>query len=53
MLSFDTPESLYSEIALLVVCALVVLYRLLGGQNEWLRTLPDVYEHMYGDAEVP
>lgn len=36
--SFHEPESLYAEVGLASVAALIVLYRLIGGQNEWFRT---------------
>ena len=38
MLSFHEPHSLMAEAALAAVALLVVLYRVCGGSNEWLRT---------------
>lgn len=38
MLSLHAPQNLAAELGLLAVCVLIVLYRFLGGTNEWLRT---------------
>ena len=38
MLSFHEPHSLMAELILAGVALLVILYRVCGGSNEWLRT---------------
>ena len=38
VLSFHEPQSLYTELGLAGTALLIVLYRLIGGRNEWLRT---------------
>ena len=38
MLSFHEPQSLYAEATMCAIALIVILYRLCGGKNEWLRT---------------
>jgi len=38
MLSWHTPQSLQAELVLLATATCVIVYRLFGGKNEWLRT---------------
>jgi len=38
VLSWHAPNSLYAELGLLTLACMVLAYRVLGGQNEWLRS---------------